>query len=80
MKSKLLDHLSTPGRSVFSDSVATKLPIVARCNCCKIDYMMGDFETLEYVGIQKDDTGKACIEYRNCPCGSTIGRDLEKGE
>jgi hypothetical protein len=51
----------------------TTLPIVKTCSCGK-RYTSAQWRRLPYVGVL--DLGDEILEHRNCPCGSTIVRDV----
>lgn len=44
------------------------------CSCCKRAISEDDWESMDYVGIQKGDAdiGVPDLELRNCGCGSTL--------
>jgi len=46
--------------------------IVKRCGCCGTEYSELGWESLPKVG--EFTHGGETTQYRNCPCGSTIGR------
>ncbi len=52
---------------------------IKKCNLCGREYSPEEFLLLPYVGeqcfpIDDDDEDPACLEYRNCACGTTMTR------
>jgi len=73
----LLEHLSTNGRSVASDSMlGRERRIVQKCSC-GIEYTLSQFRKLRYVGTnapgEEDGIEPYYLETRMCVCGSSRG-------
>lgn len=49
------------------------------CHCCDSTYDADGWAALPCIGYQftEDETGRYCMELRNCPCGSTIGIEVK---
>jgi hypothetical protein len=48
---------------------------VKRCACCERLHTAADWAALAFIGdvLSEDESGRYCLELRNCQCGSTLG-------